>query len=334
MPFKTPKFWYQKTNTAALIQSVLTPLSWFYQMGHNINTQKQFTKKVNIPIICVGNITAGGSGKTPTAIAINNIIAEHKMFKEACFLTRGYGAKNQTTRFISDHEPTQDTGDEPKILLNHSKTIISKNRYEGAKLAQAMNHDIIIMDDGFQNNTLHKDISFLVIDGNTGFGNAKTLPAGPLREPITHGIKRADAIIIIGEDKLDNVNNIPPGKPVFNASIKPNIGQIDLSQEYFAFCGLAHPSKFFNTLKTSNIKVIEHKTFADHHPYDETELYDLINRAKKRNAKLITTEKDIVKIPEKFHDKIQTLPINLVFNDEKQLSEFLKNKLSGYIEHT
>ncbi len=334
MPFKTPKFWYRTNTMSAFVKGALQPIASLYQIGHRINSKNQKSQKVKIPVICIGNITAGGSGKTPTTIAINKVITENKLFNNPCFLTRGYGAKNQFTRFISVHEPIDETGDEPKILLNNSKTIISKNRYEGAKLAQKSGHDIVIMDDGFQNNTVYKDISLLVVDGNTGFGNECTLPAGPLREPIRDGINKANAIILIGDDINGCLKNIPPEKPIFKATIKAKLDEIDLSKEYLAFCGLAHPSKFFGTLNTSNINVIEHKEFADHHPYTQNELNQLIERANKIGAKLITTEKDFVKIPLKFHDKIRTLPIELIFGDEKQLTEFLKSSLSGYIENT
>ena len=319
---------------STFIKSALKPIASLYQIGHRIHSKSQKPQKVKIPVICIGNITTGGSGKTPTAIAINKIITENKLFNNPCFLTRGYGAKNQSTRFISVHEPTHETGDEPKILLNHSKTIISKNRHEGARLAQGSDHDIVIMDDGFQNNTLYKNVSLLVVDGNTGFGNECTLPAGPLREPIKDGIHKTNAVILIGDDINGCLTNIPSEKPIFKATIKAKSDKIDVSQKYLAFCGLAHPSKFFSTLNTSNINVIEHKEFADHHPYTQNELDQLVERAKKIGAKLITTEKDFVKIPPKFHDNIQTLPIELKFDDEKQLTEFLKSSLSGYIENT
>ena len=220
MPFKTPKFWYKKNTTSTFIKSALKPIAKLYQIGHRINSKNQKSQKIKIPVICIGNITAGGSGKTPTTIAINKIITENKLFNNPCFLTRGYGAKNQSTRFISVHEPTDETGDEPKILLNYSNTIISKNRYKGARLAQNSSHDIVIMDDGFQNNTLYKDISLLVVDGKIGFGNECTLPAGPLREPIKDGIDKAHAVVLIGDDINGCLKKIPPEKPIFKATIK------------------------------------------------------------------------------------------------------------------
>ncbi len=302
-----------------------------YNTLHLINTSSKKEKTINIPVICIGNIIAGGGGKTPTAIASHRLIKDEHLFSNPCFLTRGYGAQNKTTRVIEDHEPIHDTGDEPRILSTHCKTIISPNRYDGAKLAQNQNHDLIIMDDGFQNKHLKKDISFLVIDGSIGFGNKNTLPAGPLREPLTKGLQKADAIIFIGKDNTKSKALIPNQIPVFDAIINANTQNLDKSENYIAFCGLAHPSKFFKTLEKEKINIVEKHEFADHHKYTNRKLEKLLRYAKKKKSTLITTEKDMARIPNKYKDQIKTLPINLVFNNENNIHDFLKKNLAQYI---
>lgn len=334
MPFKTPSFWYPNTSKERkrIKEYVLYPLSAIYRAAHSVNMLMQAEKTVNIPVICIGNMTAGGSGKTPTAIAIHSVIEKELSFKNPCFLTRGYMAQNTETRRIEDHEPVQDTGDEPKILSSHCKTIISKNRYEGAKLALETGHDLIIMDDGYQNHTLKKDVSILVIDGNTGFGNMKTIPSGPLREPLDSGFKKADAIVFIGNDTGNIIRTIPQDIPVFKARIHADRCNINPSTKYLAFCGLATPSKFFDTLTNEKLNIVDHISFPDHHPYTESNVNDLIKKAESYDAKLITTTKDIVKIPRQYHDDIDTLPINLLFDNEQAVASFLKKSLSHYID--
>ncbi len=329
MPCKTPDFWYKNNS---LITKTLSPLSFIYNAIHKANTKIQKENSVDIPVICIGNLIAGGSGKTPTAIAIHKLIKDYKIKENPSFLTRGYGAKNPETRFISVHEPTHDTGDEPRLLLKHCKTIISKNRYTGAMLAQKEGHDVIIMDDGLQNKTLKKDISFLVIDGKFGFGNRKTIPAGPLREPVKTGLHAVDAVILIGEDTHNLNKQIPPNIPIFNASIKADTTNLNTSESYIAFCGLAHPKKFFNTLNRERFKISKTYEFADHHHYKNAEIENLLNEAQENGAKLITTEKDMMRIAPEYSNIISTLPISIEFTDAQQLQDFLKNKLTQSID--
>lgn len=330
MPFKTPAFWYKNNH---ILQKILTPLSHIYKLGHKINMSAQKQKTVSIPVICIGNITAGGSGKTPTAIALSKLIQEEKIFKNPCFLTKGYGAKNQKTRRIEDHETVHDTGDEPKILSNHCNTIISKNRYDGAALAQNQGHDLIIMDDGFQNNTLKKDISLMVIDGKTGLGNGKLMPSGPLREPLKDALKRTNAVILISQDDTKIKNKIFKEIPIFKAQIKTVTNSLNKNERYLAFCGIAHPSKFFDTLQQDGYNIVNKKIFADHHPYSDKDIQNLKQNAQRQEATLITTRKDSVKIPKELQNNIKVLNIELVFDDKKQISDFLKNELSAYIKN-
>ncbi len=331
MPARPPKFWYRDnlSSSAPIIEKILSPVSKIYQCVHRLNMHSGKTRKVSIPVICVGNVTVGGSGKTPVVIALKTLITKHNLFKNPYFLSRGYGGSQTTTaRCITGHEDARDTGDEPLLLAYHSKTITSVNRHEGAKLAQSLGADCIIMDDGLQNFDLFKDISFLVIDGKAGFGNQKTLPAGPLREPVKTALKRANAAIIIGKDH-NNVQAIIANQcPTFSAHIEPsNLNDIDLSQSYIGFAGLGHPKKFHETLQKYNINTLNFHEFPDHHPYSQKEITRLLEEAKRKNATPITTEKDYQRIPEQYRKSIKYLAIKLVWDNEENILNFLKHAI-------
>ena len=317
MPLKTPKFWYQPFGWKA---ALLLPFAWLYQCGHRM---LQFFRgkpyKSSIPIICIGNAVAGGGGKTPTAIALITLIKRNKLAENPVFLTRGYGGQKQDAAFVnlSQYNVAQN-GDEAYLLAHHAPTIIAKNRAQGAKLAEKEKADLIIMDDGFFNTQLHKGLSFLVIDRTVNFGNGKTIPAGPLREPLSRILPKANAVICIGDP-------LHSDKPVFTAQIKAE--KKDYKGDYVAFAGLARPKKFLNTLHSLNINIVSFHEFADHHVYSENELNTLLAEAKMKNAALITTEKDHIRLPENLKGDIQTLPITIDFDKPSSILNYLKSHL-------
>lgn len=330
MKIKTPAFWYRdKENRPKIWEHLLSPLSHIYKACDKKNREKQIPLKVDVPVMCVGNLTAGGSGKTPTAIALANMLVEKNIVKNPYFVTRGYGGSNKKTRRITVHDTPSETGDEPILLVKHCKTIVSVNRYDGAQMAAAEGADLVILDDGFQNNSLHKDISILVIDGKRGFGNRKILPAGPLREAPNAGFKKADIVIIIGDDQHKISQDIPEKSPVFFANVEPRTDQERKQKnKYIAFAGLGIPEKFKDTLIENNYSLIDFIPFPDHYKYKEKELEQLLKRAETQNATLITTEKDILRIPPKYSKHIQTLPIRLRFEQENTLSKYLEEKIN------
>lgn len=329
MPIKTPKFWYRpQSSSAPLIEQLLTPFSALYRIGQNMNLNTQQTKSVEIPVICIGNITAGGSGKTPTIIALHKLLIKHGLFKSPYFLSRGYGGSESQTRCIEVHDDAKFVGDEPLLLASHSKTIISVNRYYGAKMMHDLGADCVLMDDGFQNTSLQKDISLLVIDGKTGFGNRKLIPSGPLREPIDAAFQRAQAVLIIGEDKTNVTSLIPAHMTVLKASIQVQDNLVlKKEQPYIAFAGLGHPQKFYDTLKQSDMNIVTFHEFADHHPYSQKDINALLYEAKQANAMLLTTEKDYQRIPRDLRDNIDVFPIELVWENEDNVLTFLKKEL-------
>ncbi len=322
MPIRTPSFWYQETPSIETM--LLKPVSILYSYIHNLNMRRQITRSVNIPVICVGNVTAGGSGKTPTSIALLKLIKELSLARSPAFLSRGYAGAETEPRLIQLHDDASCVGDEPLLLAKYALTVTSPQRYKGACTAIDHGADCVIMDDGLQNNTLHKDITFIVIDGQTGLGNNKILPAGPLREPLETALKRANAVIIIGEDKRNIKKLIPEDMPVFNAQIiAEDHTKIDKNKPYLAFAGLGHPKKFLYTLTQYNIKVADFYPFADHHPYSERDIEHLLQKAKELDSNLITTEKDYVRLSQKYREHILTLPVKLIWKNEEEIKSFL-----------
>ena len=328
MPLKTPEFWYRSKKThSPLYERALAPFSTLYQICHRFNLKNTQAKEVPIPVICIGNLTAGGSGKTPVSIAINNLIKENALFKTPYFLTRGYGGTATSPRRIEGHDDALTVGDEPLLLLKHSNTIISKDRYKGALHAHALGADCVIMDDGLQNLSLKKDLSFLVVNGKMGFGNENTLPAGPLREPYDLARERIDAIIMIGEDERDILKQCGD-IPVFYCDLKPlNENTHDKNINYVAFCGLGYPAKFFTTLHDAGYKIIRKERYSDHYHYTDEDLAKLCDMAEKENAELITTEKDYVKIPQSYKSRVKVLPIEIIWQDEQSITAFIKKNL-------
>jgi tetraacyldisaccharide 4'-kinase len=333
MTLKTPAFWYDQTQRPTLAQKCLTPISVIYGFAQRIN-QSLRARDVyvsKLPVICVGNITAGGSGKTPTAISIAQILKAQKIAQNPAFLTRGYGGELVGPALVDLKQHTsKDVGDEALLLARHAPTIICANRADGARFAeQQADIDVIIMDDGLQNPSLHKDIKLLVISGEVGIGNAKLLPAGPLREPLSDGLAKVDAVVITGENRTDIKAHMPADMPVIEGSLKAQT-QPAAEQKYLAFAGLGMPSKFFDFLRDDlGLELLASTAFADHHPYSADDLHALQGDANALGATLITTEKDAVRLPEIEGVDVLTVPVTMGWNDEGTLVKLLKTLKSG-----
>lgn len=321
MKIKTPKFW-REINLFSLL---LLPLSFIYLLGFLINKFFTKTHKISKPVICVGNLIAGGSGKTPTAIAIGEILNELSV--NFAFLSRGYMGDGSQFLMLykEDGSKPDQVGDEPLLLVDTAPTFVSKNRLFGALQIEAMNKfSAIVLDDGMQNDSLHRDFTIMVIDGKIAFGNGFLIPAGPKREPLFLGLKKADLIVIIGkanEDLLKQLQN----KKIIHANLLVKNLEDFLGQQLIAFCGLAYPQKFFDILENKGLEVIETQGFPDHHSYVSYELEKLCELAKIKNATLITTKKDWIKFPKVFQNKIAYLDVFLEFEDKETVKNLLKN---------
>lgn len=306
MTFKTPAFWYRPWDKLPPLVHAIAPLGNLY--GYAGKLRARFCKpyKAAMPVICVGNIVAGGSGKTPTALALMTLIKERGLAKNPCFLTKGYGGRLTGPVFVSQ-QSCEDVGDESLLLARVAPVIVAKDRQKGAWLAEKSGYDMIVMDDGFQNPCLHKDVSFVVVDGKTGFGNGYLIPFGPLRETVSDGLARARAIIKIGGE-----TSLHTATPVINARIDAET-DMPPGTKVFGFCGLGQPEKFRQSLIGMGLDVAGFKIFADHHPYTVAEIKNLRAEAFDHKAHLITTEKDLCRLPSV--ENIHVLKIKLVFED-------------------
>lgn len=322
MPLETPAFWYRKDSAAT---AMLTPLSAIYLAGHRLRQKLARPYRSSLPVLCVGNIVAGGSGKTPAVLALLDVIRNGGMAKDPCILTRGYGGKlkgpTQTDPQIHNF---RDVGDEALLLARQAPVLVSADRAAGARAAELQGADLILMDDGFQNPGLVKTCSFLVVDSMSEFGNGCLLPAGPLREPLSEALARANGCILVGDGPVPKEL---ADTPVFRAHITAHIKDSCFSGDFFAFAGLGRPEKFKKTLEDSGVHVTGWKSFADHHPYTEKDMRTLTALAANKNAQLLTTEKDLVRIPETFRDRVRAFPIAMVFEDSEGIRDFLSRHI-------
>ena len=332
MSLKTPSFWYRnKDEKIDIRESLLTPLASVYQASYALHQKSKEPYKSMLPVICIGNIVAGGTGKTPTALAIMDILRSAGIAKKPCFMIRGYGGAEIGPLLVDPEKHTAwETGDEALILAQYAPTIVGPDRAKGAQFAEKHGFDLILMDDGLQNPGLHKDLKLVVVNGEMGFGNGKMMPAGPLRQPLESGLKNADGFIFIGEDMRESMDLIPKDKKILHANLKPSeTSKIDPAQDYIAFAGLGYAEKFFKFLReTVKLKIKESVTFGDHHPYDEDDIKALDKKAKALGARLITTKKDFIRVPKIEGVEIDVMPVNMVFEDQPALIDLIKKSIA------
>jgi len=286
---KTPKFWNEK----GLISLLLTPLAAVYGMATQRRIRRGRSYHSSAKVICVGNITAGGVGKTPVAIMLaKKYQAEGK---KVFFITRGYKGKLKNILVDLKTHTAAETGDEARLLAGVAPTIIAPKREVGAKMAEMMGAEVLIMDDGFQNPGLYKDESWLVFDGTVGIGNGRIIPSGPLRETLADGEKRANYILIMGEDKTGLAKRC--SLPVYFGKLEPEPLTLP-NRRVLAFAGIGHPEKFYQTLRELGVEVVKTHDFPDHYAYSEADIIALSEEAERDGLALITTEKDWVKLGE------------------------------------
>lgn len=316
---RTPEFWEEKDYTAKLAVAALTPLGWAYGATVAWKAASAHPYRASAKIICVGNLTAGGSGKTPIAIAIARALIERQ--KRTMILTRGYGGKMHGPGVVDPaHDTFEETGDEALLLAGAAPVIVSRDRAAGAKLADTERADIIVMDDGHQNFSLAKDLSIIVVDAQTGFGNGRILPAGPLRENVTLGLARAQAVVLVG----DGSPNLPGFiGPVLRAKLVPVDAPGVAGQRVLAFAGIGRPEKFFATLRALGAEIVEKRAYEDHHAYTAAEFARLRMRAKTANASLVTTEKDFVRLTPAEREDVRFIPVRAAFEDGAALDALL-----------
>ena len=315
---QAPKFWYQK---AALAAWALSPLGWIYGCTTAARVKKRGLH-AQVPVICVGNLNIGGTGKTPFV----SDLAQRLL--GAQIVSRGYGGRVTGPVLVDlTRHTAADVGDEPLLLAAFAPTWVAKNRAAAVEAAQASGARVILMDDGFQNATVSKDLSILVVDAKRGFGNGFCLPAGPLREPISAGLKRADLLVLIGTP-LDGATFLQRYEitiPYVQANLQTlATGMTWQGARVMAFAGIGHPEKFFTSLRDVGANIIDSQSLDDHQPLTESLMVRLSARAKAASAQLVTTEKDAVRLPKSWQGQVLTLPVRLQFLDEEPLAKVLQ----------
>ncbi len=293
-----PAFWYY--NRLSVLSVLLWPAGWLYGVGTRLRSRLVRPQKADKPVICIGNFVAGGAGKTPTALALATLLSEKNI--SVAFLTRGYGGELPGPLHVDrNHHTALQVGDEALLLAAAGPTVVSKNRPAGAKALSRSCADVIIMDDGFQNPSLHKDLSIIVIDHKQGVGNGHIIPSGPLRGPLLDQIANSDIIVVSGGSLVDHrldQRMKKSGKPVFSAQLvaADNAPQLE-GKKVIAFTGIGVPEKFFTTVEQAGADVIEKIRFPDHHRFSESEANWLLSlQADNKNCLLLTTAKDHIRL--------------------------------------
>jgi len=293
---REPSFWWDE---AGLASSLLAPLAMVYGAvaGRRLGAPG---RRAGVPVVCAGNLTVGGGGKTPTALAVARLLADAG--ERPIFLSRGYGGRLAgPLRVDPARHRALDVGDEPLLLARVAPTVVARDRIQGARMAVASGASVIVMDDGFQNPSLAKDLSLLVVDARRGVGNGRIIPAGPLRAAAADQLACAHALVVIGtaagaEGVIADAR--ARGLPVLHARLRPDAGSSATlaGGRVLAFAGIADPQKFFATLAEAGITVGATRSFPDHHRYTPGEASALCDEADHRGLALVTTEKDLVRL--------------------------------------
>ena len=319
MLLRSPNFWRHKS----LLSHLLLPLTGITSFAAWLRKIRATPYKSAIPVICVGNMTMGGAGKTPVAISLARLLQEQG--KHVHFLSRGYGRTlSGLMRVDPDSHSTADVGDEPLLLSRTAPTWVCADRVMAVKAAIAAGADIVIMDDGLQNPSLIQDTSLLVIDGTYGLGNQRLFPAGPLREHLHSALPHISAVVVLGEDKAAVSELIPAGIPVIHGTITPQISDRLRHETLVAFAGIAHPEKFFSMLEKHGLPLTEMLAFPDHYPYTAQDYRNLTEKAALHHARLVTTEKDAVRFPIELRHHLTIIPIDITWDNPQELSSCLQ----------
>lgn len=324
---RAPRFWDRDVDPksregAPVTRLILTPLSAVYAAVTARRIEKTVPLKLDIPVICIGNLTAGGSGKSPVAAAIRTQLSDQNEQLRIATLSRGYGGKlSGPLRVDAGSHSAAEVGDEALMLAQTGEAWIGADRAAAGRAMQEAGVEIIIMDDGFQNPSLGKTLSLVVVDAQSGFGNGHVIPKGPLREPVEKGLARADAVILMGDgDPPHELARFE--RPILKARITPVAPPA--AGTYVAFAGIGRPEKFFDTLRACGTTPIDEVPFADHHPYKDRDLRYLRSLADDHDAQLITTEKDFIRLTPEQRDGIVTLPVTAEFESKEALANLLR----------
>lgn len=329
---RAPAFWWRKPGLASFL---LAPAGALYGAIAAMRLARR-GERAKVPVICVGDPTVGGGGKTPAVIALAKIL--NSVGERPFVVSRGYGGRTPGPVLVDLKMSALEIGDEPLLLAAHAPTIVAADRIAGAKLATESGAGVIVLDDGFQNPLLEKDFSLLVIDTETGIGNGRVFPAGPLRAPLTAQVARAQGLILIGLGGAAREVTEAAAKraiPVFRARLVPDaaFANILARKRVLAFAGIGRPEKFFATLVAIGAEVMERRGFPDHHRFTPADAEGLLSHARARGLQLVTTEKDLVRMRgdpafAELADVAKALPVTLEFIDPAAIGQCLSDALA------
>jgi tetraacyldisaccharide 4'-kinase len=314
MPMRAPDFWHEPPGLAA---ALLAPAGAAWGAVARLRRAMARPYRAPVPVICVGNLVAGGSGKTPVVLSFAGMLAARTTAVHV--VTRGYGGSlARPVRVDRAQHDAAAVGDEALLLAARAPCWVARDRAAGIAAAVEAGAAAILLDDGFQNPNVAKDLSLVVVDADYGFGNGRMIPAGPLREPVTTGLARADAVVLVG-DGPEPAAMHGAGCPVLRAALEPQNGERFDGLRLLAFAGIGRPEKFFAALRRLGAELVVAQPFADHHRYRESEIARLRERAAREDARLVTTAKDWVRLRPSWRAGIEVLEVEIRWQDPTAL---------------
>jgi tetraacyldisaccharide 4'-kinase len=314
---RAPGFWWRAPDRPGLLPRLLSPLGWLYAAG-TARRLRQPGYTSPVPVICVGNLTAGGAGKTPTVIALVDRLSARG--RKVHVVSRGYGGSLEgPVRVEEARHKADQVGDEPLLLSAFAPVWVAKDRAAGVRAAEAAGAQVVLLDDGFQNPAVKPSLGLVVVDAARGFGNGRCIPAGPLREPVATGLSRADLVLTIG-DSADQAQFDATWGPLNPTRLRGRLQPLQMGMDWkgervLAFAGIADPSRFFATLQAEGAEVLRGEALGDHETLSETLLRRLESEAAAAGAQLVTTEKDAARLPPPWRPKVLTLVVRLKLED-------------------
>lgn len=317
---RAPDFWARQDSAA---NHALMPLAALWAWGARRRQRRRRPRTCGIPVLCVGNLVVGGSGKTPVALALAERLRNAGV--NVHLLSHGYRSRRKgPVRVDPGQHGVSDVGDEALVAARTAPTWVARDRVAGGTAIAAAGADCLILDDGFQDPALEKDLALLVFDGGYGLGNGRVLPAGPLREPPDDGFRRAHAAILVGEDTVNVRAILPNTLPCIRASMRPAPELRALrGRRVYAFAGIGRPEKFFRSLEDLGANVVGTRPFPDHHRYRLRELEQVLNAARASSSVPVTTTKDQVRLPPDFAARVMVADVRLRFDDRAALDDLL-----------